>query len=407
MSTYVDSLLEKRANVANQMRELLDNAATEKRELSAAENESLAKMDADIDSLRTQADKLVESAKSADAAEAALRSLAGRPQERAVEDGATEQEKELRSFLNGETRQFLAMPTQAEKRDLTKGTTTAGGHTVPTSFYGTMWEHLRDNSAILSAGATVITTDGGESLEIPTTTSHGAGALVAEGGAIAESDPAFAKRTLGAYKYGQLIQVSRELVEDTGVDLLGYLARIAGENIGNALGVHLVTGDGSSKPTGITTSVSAGVTGSAAVAGVPTFDNIIDLFYSVIAPYRRKATAGWLMKDASAGYVRKIKDGNNNYIWQPSVIAGQPDLLLSKPVFTDPNVAAIAADAESILFGDMSAYHVRVVNGVRFERSDDFAFSTDLVTFRAVLRADGLLVDQTGAVKSFVGGAAS
>ena len=98
--------------------------------------------------------------------------------------------------------------------------------------------------------------------------------------------------------------------------------------------------------------------------------------------------------------------GTGAYLWQPSIVAGQPDLLLSKPVLTDPNVAATALAAKSVLFGDLSAYAIRIVNGIRFERSDDFAFNTDQVTFRAIIRGDGLLIDQTGAVKHFIGNAA-
>ena len=403
--SYIDSLLEKRANVWNQASEILDRAEAEKRELTAEEQAGYDRAMSDMGELAERASKLKEDAESARRAEEALRSIAGQRQERQAPEA--EAEAELRSFLRGESRSFLAMPTDAEKRDLTKGTSTAGGHTVPTSFYGQLLAHLRETATLVKAGATVLTTDSGESIEIPVTTSHGAAAIVAEATALAESDPAFAKRTLGAYKYGQLIQVSRELVDDTGVDLLGYLAREAGVNLGNAFGTHLVTGDGSSKPTGIITTASAGVTGAAATAGVPTFDNLIDLTYSVIGPYRDSAAAGWLMRDATAGYIRKLKDGNSNYVWQPSVLAGTPDRLLNKPVYTDPNVAALAADAESIVFGDLSAYFVRIVNGIRFERSDDFAFSSDLVTFRAILRGDGLLVDQTGAVKTFTGGAAS
>ena len=140
---------------------------------------------------------------------------------------------------------------------------------------------------------------------------------------------------------------------------------------------------------------------------MPSIDNLLDLQYSVIAPYRNAPAAKWLMNDTTAGKIRKIREGSGTgqYLWQPAVIAGQPDLLLSKPVLTDPNVAATALNAKSVLFGDLSAYAVRIVNGIRFERSDDYAFNTDQVTFRAVIRGDGLLIDQTGAVKHLVGAA--
>jgi HK97 family phage major capsid protein len=141
------------------------------------------------------------------------------------------------------------------------------------------------------------------------------------------------------------------------------------------------------------------------VVGAFTADNLIDLYYSVIAPYRNSTSCGWLMRDATLGSARKLKDSQGQYLWQPSIQVGAPDMLLGKPVHTDPNVAAIALNAKSVAFGDISQYFVRMAGGVRFERSDDYAFNSDLVTFRAIIRADGLLVDQTGAVKLFAGGA--
>ena len=401
MSTYVDSLLEKRANIWEGAKALLDTAAAEKRELSAEEEQSYARMTEDLNTLRAQADKLTEDAASAKAAEESLRALASQRQERTGKD---EGKDELRSFLKGETREFVARPTAEEQRDLTKGTATAGGNTVPTSFYGQLWAHLIDTANIVNY-ATVIRTDSGDTLEIPTTTAHSSGALIAEAGTLTESDPAFAKRSLGAYKYALSIQVANELVKDTGVDLEGYLAMQAGRAVGNAMGVHLITGTGSSQPTGIMTSTTLGVTGGAGVVGAFTADNLIDLYYSVIAPYRNSRSAAWLAKDSTLATARKLKDTTNQYLWAPG-LAGAGDTILGKPVVTDPNVAAVALSAKSLAFGDLSAYHVRLAGGIRFERSDDFAFQSDLVTFRCIVRGDGILVDQSGAVKHFVGNAA-
>ena len=401
MSTYVDSLLEKRANIWEGAKALLDTAAAEKRELSAEEEQSYARMTEDLNTLRAQADKLTEDAASAKAAEESLRALASQRQERT---GNVEGKDELRSFLKGETREFVARPTAEEQRDLTKGSATAGGNTVPTSFYGQLWAHLIETANIVNY-ATVIRTDSGETLEIPTTTAHSSAALIAEGGTLTESDPAFAKRSLGAYKYALSIQVANELVKDTGVDLEGYLAMQAGRAVGNAMGTHLITGTGSSQPTGIMTSTTLGVTGSASVSGAFSADNLIDLYYSVIAPYRNSRSAAWLAKDSTLATARKLKDTTNQYLWAPG-LAGAGDTILGKPVVTDPNVAAVALSAKSLAFGDLSAYHVRLAGGIRFERSDDFAFQSDLVTFRCIVRGDGILVDQSGAVKHFVGNAA-
>ena len=399
MSDYVKRQTEERARAWEQAKALLDSAAAENRDLTAEESESYAKINADLDARAQVITKMLAD----EARENEIRSaIAGRPEAR-PDEARTEGDlnKALRSFLSGESREY-SMPL--EVRALGKSTAGAGGATVDTSFSGRLWEHLIE-TAQLAGIATHWNTSKGENLEVPVTTSHGTGALTAEAAAISASDPAFAKRTLGAYKYATLVQVPRELLDDTAVDLEGYIARQAGRGVGNAFGAHLVTGTGTSQPAGIMTTASAGVTGGTAVAGAFTADNLIDLYFSVIAPYRNSGSAGWLMKDATMANVRKLKDTTNQYLWQPSLVLGAPDMLLGKPVYTDPNVAAVGLSAKSVLFGDLSAYIVRTAGGVRFESSTEYAFNTDLVTFRAVVRGDGILADQTGSVKAFSGGA--
>lgn len=403
MSSFIKALQERRANVWEQAKELLDTAEKEKRDLTAEEEAKYQAFNADLDKMDQRAKDLVEAEQRTKDAEAAFAGLLAKPQE---QERKSDKDSELRRWARGEMRGIdIAKPDGVAFRDLVKGTATAGGNTVPTTFYGQLMAHLIEVSGIMMAGPTVLNTASGESIEIPVTTAHSSAALTAEAAPISESDPAFAKRTLGAYKYGVLLQASSELLSDTGVDLEGYLAMQAGRALGNAFGVHAITGDGSSKPTGVITSASTGVTGGTAVVGAFTADNLIDLYYSVIAPYRNSTSCGWLMRDATLGAARKLKDGQGQYLWQPSIQVGAPDTLLGKPVHTDPNVAAPALSAKSVAFGDFAQYFVRLAGGVRFERSDDYAFNSDLVTFRAIIRADGLLIDQTGAVKVFVGGA--
>ena len=377
--------------------------AAEGRELTAEEQATEQRINADVDGLLQRIDTELERqqrAASMGDLERRMASLVAPEPEQPARD----EESRIRAFLKGETRSLVL--SGAESRVQTKGTTTAGGYTVPTSFYDRLVEHLIEVSGIMQAGPTILRTTSGENLQIPKTTAHGTAAITSENSAITASDSTFGQATLGAYKYGRLVQVSRELVEDTAVDLLGYLARDCGRSVGNAFGAHAVTGTGSSQPAGIVTGSTAGVTGAASVAGAFTADNLIDLYYSVIAPYRASNSCAWLMRDATVAAIRKLKDTTNQYLWQPSMQVGSPETLLGKPIYADPNVAAVAATAKSVLFGDMSTYFVRMVNDIRFERSDDYAFNTDLVTFRCILRADGVLVDQTGAVKHFVGGAA-
>ena len=425
MSEYrhkITALLEQRANLHSEMKALLDGADAEKRALSAEETAKFDALSADIDGLDQQRKRLEDMDKrEADLIEVQERAKIDIiPKDQARSGGQPDKfEAEIRSFLAGEKRSMTIAPDErigsyaqiralaAQQRDLTKSPATAGGHTVGTGFYAQLVDHLIEVSGVMQAGPTVLMTDRGDNLPIPRTTAHSsATSEIAEASAINESDPAFNQLVLSAYKYGVIVQVSYELMEDTYVDLLGYLAMQAGRAVGNAFGTRLVTGTGASQPQGIATAATVGVTGGAGVTGAFTADNLIDLFFSVIAPYRSSPSCGWLMRDATLGAVRKLKDTTNQYLWQPSLQVGAPDTLLGKPVFTDPAVAATGLSARSVLFGDMSRYFVRQVKDIRFERSDEFAFNADLTTFRCVLRGDGGLADTTGAVKCFVGNAA-
>lgn len=404
-------LLEKRANVENQARALLDRADAERRTLTAEESQQFDRYTAEMQSLRSQSDRLVQFEADAKDADEALRSIGHRGRGTGGGVDRPDIAAQFRALANGEGRSFELRTTReeariwTEHRALSKGTATAGGNSVQTSFVNQLVEHLIETATLVNAGATVFQTDSGENLELPITTAHGTAALVAEAGVIPQSDPTFGKRTLGAYKYGDLIIVANELLTDTSVDLEGYLARQAGRAVGNALGAHLITGTGTAQPSGIFTTSTLGVTSATGVAGAPTFDNLIDLQYSVIAPYRKSPEAGWLVKDSTVGLLRKLKDSQGRYLWEPSVVPGTPDRMLGFPVYTDPNVAATGVNNKSVIFGDLSAYVVRIVNGIRFERSEDFKFDTDQTAFRCLIRADGVLADQTGAVKHFVGAA--
>ncbi|MEU0102398.1 phage major capsid protein [Streptomyces sp. NPDC006267] len=415
MSEVAKALRDRRMNVWEQAKALADKAADENRNFSGEEESSWTSLNSELDALDKRIKAVVEGEQRAKDTEDAMSKLRGEPRGKGGHGGDVGAD-ELRKFLTGDGPRFFDVRPQGPVnfRALSKLTAGAGGNTVPTSFYDQLVAHLIETSSILDAGATILNTSSGEALEIPKTTAHSSAAIVAEAGTIGSSDPAFGMVTLGAYKYGNLIKVSRELVTDTGVDLEGYLAMQTGRALGNAFGAHAITGDGSAKPRGIITDATAGATGPAAVAGGfgsqstvgQGADLLIDLFHSVISPYRKSAACRWMMADATAGTVRKIKTTEGQYIWQPSMIVGQPDTILGKPVLTDPNVPGIAADAESVIFGDFSQYFVRMAGGIRFERSEDFAFDSDMVTFRALMRADAALVDLTGAVKTYTGGAA-
>ena len=290
-----------------------------------------------------------------------------------------------------------------EQRALTEGNLAAAanaGYTVPVDFYDRLLAYLIQVSGIMQTGPTIMHTPGGEIIQIPVVSAHPAPAgsgISAEGAAIASGDPSFAQQTLSSVKFGWFGQVSRELLDDTGIDLLGYLAMAAGRAVGNDLGNALINGGGVSgsllSGTGsVNTYVTGTVTGT---SGVPGYKDLVNLQYSVIAPYRQSRSAYWLMQDQTVGQLRNIVDTVGRPVWEPSVVLGSPDLLLGKPLVADPYMPTAALSATApIVFGDFSQFVIRLIGGVRFERSDDFAFQNDLVSFRALTRADGRLTDQ-------------
>jgi HK97 family phage major capsid protein len=194
------------------------------------------------------------------------------------------------------------------------------------------------------------------------------------------------------------------MIDDSGVDLLGFLARQSGIAIGVAVNTALTTGTDSTMPNGIAVAAGSGVTGSTAVVGAFTADNLIDLSYSVNSAYRRMPGTGWMMATSALAATRKLKDTYGQYLFQPSLQAGQPDQLLGYAIYENPDVAAVGTANKSVLFGNLREYYVRMAGGISFERSDDYAFANDLITFRARVRIDGDL-PQTAAVKYFIGGA--
>jgi HK97 family phage major capsid protein len=417
MSEVVTRLRDRRLAVWEQAKTLADKAAEENRAFSGEEQKQWDEQNAELDALDARIKSVIEGEQRAKDTEEAFSKLEGKPVTGGKNGNTPEGKRlaELRAFALGEPgspRYFDIRPEgPVEQRLLSKLSAAAGLNVVPTTFYDRLVAHLIEVSAVLQAGPTVLTTDSGESIQIPKTTAHSTAAIVTEGSQIGTSEPTFGQITLGAFKYANMMYISRELLQDAGVDLEGYLSMQAGRGIGNKFGQDMVVGAGTTLPRGIVLDATSGVTGStvaggAAVIGAPTADNLIDLFYSVIAPYRNSRQAAWLVKDSTMAAIRKLKDTTGQYIFQPSLVAGTPDTLLGKPIYTDPYVAAIGSAAKSVIFGDFSQYYVRVVGGVRLERSDEFKFDTDQISFRVVLRADAALVDLTGAIKFMTGGTA-
>lgn len=289
------------------------------------------------------------------------------------------------------------MTREEFRTNLNVGTTTAGKNLVPTDFLRRLYDFIEAASGMRRTNATILTTAGGEPMQLPTVTAHGTAAIVGEGTALAAADPAFGQVTLGSYKYGQLAQITNELLADSGVDVLGFLARDLGRALGRVTGTAYVRGSGTNAPHGfgIRAGTAAG-TFQTGATGVPSYGNLVDVVYSVIEEYRQNG-AMWVMKDAFEGTLRKITDTQGRPLWQPVVQAGEPDMLLGYPVVDDRNMdAAGTAAGTPVFFGDFTPYYIRDAGQIRIERSDEFAFSSDIVTYRAIMRTDADLIDLTG-----------
>ena len=290
---------------------------------------------------------------------------------------------------------------------LVVGTTTAGGYTVPTTFRALLYQHLVFSSAIRQTNATVLTTENGDALLLPKTTAHPSnGTIVSEAAGIGEADPTFGQATLNAYKYGNLIQTSTELEQDTVVDLLGYIAKAAARSIANGAGADFVTGSGTSKPQGLLVGAStiAQVTGGTGTSGAPTFTELTKIYDKIIPGYQ--VNAEWFMSQSALQAIRALVNTQGTPIFLQSLSGDQPSTLFGKPVIIDPNMPASGTSATSVAFGDFSSYFIRDVAGIRFERSVDYAFANDLNTYRVLLRTDGRLLDLTGAIATYKGGTA-
>jgi HK97 family phage major capsid protein len=294
---------------------------------------------------------------------------------------------------------------QVHTRDTLKTTATQA---MGTDVYSRIVQHLVETSSLMAAGATVITTATGEDLVVPKSTGFVSSAIIGEGASITESDPTLSTVTLKAFKYANFFEISSELANDTPTNLLDFLARQAALSLGlgaTGYGDDIINGGGSTEPRGLLLDAATGVTGPAGTgtslgtqgtANMGT-DALWNLVGSVAEPYAAAPSAAFILRNASDIIVRKLRDTTG----QPVQGLGSRGSILGYPSYLDPFMPAMANTAESIAFGDMSRYFVRLVNGVRFERSDEFRFQNDLVAFRCILRLDGALID-TGAVKSFV-----
>ena len=382
-------LREKRAKAWEAAKGFLDSHRTEKGTLTAEDDATYARMEQDITDLGKEIVRLErQEALDAELNKPVGTPITGRPnavREQTDKPGrASENYKQ--SFWNL-MRSKAAMPEVVNALQI--GTDSEGGYLVPDEFERTLVEALEEEN-IFRQLAKVIQTSSGDR-KIPVVASKGTASWIDEEGAFTESDDAFSQVSIGAYKLGTMIKVSEELLNDSVFDLESYISREFGRRIGAKEEEAFFTGDGSGKPTGVLAATGGAQTGvTAASATAITADELIDLFYSLNSPYRKNAV--WLLNDATVKAVRKLKDAQGQYLWQPSLVAGTPDTILGRPVKTSAYMPVIAASAKTIAFGDFGYYWIADRQGRSFKRLGELYAANGQVGFLGSQRVDGKLI---------------
>jgi len=387
MSTPTD-LLQKRGEIINEMKNLLDSAEKENRDLSGDEQTKYDAMHEDQVSLKTRADRL-DTMNTVSGDLDKLRDQAPRASVASDSSANPFGCKAYKSGFDTYARRGMNGLTGEVLNALQVGTNSEGGYVVPEEFETQLVAYLQDINPIRQY-VNVIST--ASDRNIPVESTLGVATWTAEEASYTESDAAFGQVVLAAHKLGTIIKVSEELLQDGFFNIQSYLAENFAKRFGIAEEAAFVAGDNSGKPNGIVQGSGLGKT-AAGVAAI-TSDELIDLYHSVPRMYRQNAT--FLMADATVKLVRKLKDGNSQYLWQPGMQAGQPDMLLGRPLVTSVAMPAATTGLKSVVFGDLSGYTVADRQGTVLQRLNELYAANGQVGFRAYRRMDGDTVDATG-----------
>ena len=377
-------LREKRAKAWEAAKAFLDSKRGEDGLLSAEDTATYDKMEADVVNLGKEIERLER--------QAAIDLELSRPTSQPITN-------QPGSGMGGDTKKGTASDQYRQvfwdsfrKRGfldvqnvLSIGTDEQGGYLVPDEFERRLVDALQEQNFFRTL-ATIIQTSSGDR-KIPVVTGHGEAAWMDENGLYPDSEDSFGQTTIGAYKLGTAIKISDELLHDSVFDLEGYIASEFARRIGTKEEEAFIVGDGKNKPSGVLEGAQAGVTTAGATI---SFDDVMDLYHSLRSPYRRSAV--WLLNDTTVKALRKLKDGNGNYIWQPSVQAGQPDMILNRPYYTSSFMPDLAAGKKVMAFGDFSYYWIADRQGRSFKRLNELYAANGQVGFLASQRVDGKLI---------------
>ena len=386
MAMTIQELREKRAKAWDTARDFLDSKRNANGVLSEEDSKTYDAMEKTIVDLGKEIQRLERQAEiEAEMNKPTSTPVLGKPATPDVtEKTGTASDSYKAAFWNSiRNRNWIDV-----NNDLHIGTDAEGGYLVPDEFERKLVEALEEES-IFRQMATVIKTSNGDR-KIPIVTSKGEAVWMDEEQQYTLSDDTFGQASLSAYKLGTAIKISEELLNDSVFDLPSYIAREFARRLGAKEEEAFFVGDGKGKPTGIFHTVGGAEDGATTTGANITFDDVMELFYSLRSPYRKKAV--WVLNDSTVKALRKLKDNTGNYIWNPSVQAGVLDTILNRPYKTSSYVPEIKAGNKCMAFGDFSYYWVADRQGRSFKRLNELFAMTGQVGFLASQRLDGKLI---------------
>lgn len=300
--------------------------------------------------------------------------------------------KSFNQYVHDGDRKAMRQAAESIKAAMQIGTNSEGGYLVPVTLANFIITKIREGSIFRRAGARIISLKKTKSFSIPVQTDSGAAVLTAEEGQYNEQEPTLNTVEFNPYKYTRLSKASEELVEDADFDIFNeVLAPDAANSFVLAENAAFTTGTGVSQPQGALTGATLGKTAASATA--ITFDEIIDLFTSVDEFYRNDASCAFMMADATASLIRKLKDSTGQYLWQPALTAGNPPTILGKPVYINRNMPAVATGNKTILFGAFNRFVIADYTLVIMQRLNELYAETGQIGFRWAKRFDSNVVD--------------
>ncbi|KGP75002.1 capsid protein [Desulfosporosinus sp. Tol-M] len=380
-------LYEKRNKAVAATRAFLDSKRANGDILSAEDDATYNKMESDVIALGKEIDRENRlAAIDAKLAEATTNPITNKPLKPEGEHKTGRASKEYRAdFLN------ILRGRPMIHNVIQESTDADGGYLVPEEFETQIVAALEETNVIRSIAKTITTA---AERKIPIAATHSVAQWTLENGAYTESTPTFGQKTIDAYKLTDLVKVSTELLQDSMFDIESYITAEFARAFGIAEEQAFCIGTGSNQPTGIFTANGGEVGVTTGSATAITGDNLIDIVYALKSPYRRNAV--FLTNDGTISAIRKLKDSNGAYMWQPSLQAGQPDRLLGYPLYTSPYVPAVAASAFPLAFGDFKNYWIADRLGRTVQRLNELYSTNGQVGFIATERVDAKVILSEG-----------